>query len=156
MGQPLLTEETASIFFAACKQYLADHPMSELARLGSAIQSATCMPCRTGATVLARVCQTGTMPMEYLRALQMPAAAYDRWLEQHPIEPVKRLARWSMYPELTTMRELQDYLAGTKEPKKAPKRAKTSTPRSTRQKVIETKDETTTKYSFFGEDTDRA
>lgn len=155
MGQPLLSDETAAIFFDACKRYLADHPMTELARLGYAIQSATYMPYRTGATVLARVCQTGTMPMEYLRALQLPAADYDRWLAQHPIEPVKMLARWSMYPELATMRELQDYLAGI-ETKKEPKKAKASTQHSAPKKVIEVKDETPTKYSFFGEDTDRA
>ena len=153
-GQPLLCDETAAIFLDACKQYLDDHPMTELARLGYAIQSATYMSHYAGATVLARVCQTGTMPMEYLRALQLPAATYDQWLAQHPIEPVKMFGRWSSYPELTTMRELQDYLAGIEKPKKAPKRAKA--PRETQKKVIEAKDETTTKYSFFDQDTDRA
>lgn len=155
MGQPLLSDETAAIFFDACKQYLADHPMTELARLGYAIQSATYMPYRTGATVLARVCQTGTMPIEYLRALQLPAADYERWLAQHPLAPVKMLDRWSMYPELATMQELQDYLAGIEQPKQEPKKVKASTPRATQKKSIEAKNETTTKYSFFG-DTDRA
>lgn len=157
IGRPLLNDETAAIFFDACRRYLDDHPMTELARLGYAIQSAIYMPGKTGATVLARVCQTGTMPMEYLRALQLPAADYDRWLAQHPIEPVKMLDRWSMYPELTTMQELQDYLAPKEEPKEEPKvkaSAQRATQRATRKKGIE--NETTAKYSFFGDAADRA
>lgn len=145
IGRPLLSDETAAIFFDACRRYLNNHPMTELARLGYAIQSATYMPGKVGATVLARVCQTGTMPIEYLHALQLPSPAYDRWLAQHPIEPVKMLARWSMYPELTTMQELQDYLADIERPRKEPK-AKAQRPRRTQK--AEAKNE---KYSFFGE-----